>query len=136
MLICAYMILDIIVASYYLPWISSYYFVGWIVSLTLVSAFSFFFPRRVEFPDKNRSTGRTVLSESYHRFVMSRRGLVVFIRLYLLHHEISDSLCASINQKPTTLIPRICLGSSPHRYLALRMFRKMKRLQTVFPTEI
>lgn len=57
---------------------------GWIVSLTLVSAFSSFFARRVEFQDKNRSTGRTVLGESYHHFVMSRRGLVVFIRLYLL----------------------------------------------------
>ena len=69
----AYMILDIIVASYYLPWISSYYFVGWIISLTLVSAFSSFFARLVDF------------HESYHRFVTSRRGLVVFIRLYLLH---------------------------------------------------
>ena len=79
------MILDIIVAFYYLPWISSYYFVGWIISLTLVSAFSSFFARRVDFQDKNRRTDRTVLSESYHRFVTSRRGLVVFIRLYLLH---------------------------------------------------
>lgn len=89
MLICAHLILDIIVASYYLPWISSYYFVGWIVSLTLVGAFSFF-ARRVEFQDKNRSTGRTVLSESYHRFVTSRRGLVVLLRLYLLHCQSWD----------------------------------------------